>query len=73
MPLVILGDFNLHVSKEKATVEQMELASSCKQIVKGSTTSYGTTLELVFTNCPAANVWNVASAHSYNNLIFCTF
>ncbi len=34
MPLLILGDFNLAVLKEEASVEQMETASNCKQIVK---------------------------------------
>ncbi len=72
MPLLILGDFNLDVLKEKATVEQMEMASNCKQIVKDCTTMYGTTLDLVFTNSPTANVWNVSSAHSDHSVIYLT-
>ena len=69
-PLLIFGDFNLDISKENATIKEMELASNCKQVVKDPTTVYGTTIDLVFTNCSTIDVWNVTSTYSDHDLLF---
>jgi hypothetical protein len=50
--IIILGDFNTNVSQlDNSLCAWMEQNLSCQQLINSITTDYGTTLDLIFTNC----------------------
>lgn len=51
-PFIIVGDSNIDVQDKNNTVTKyMETTFHCKRILSKPTTSYGTTINLCFTNC----------------------
>ena len=68
--LVIMGDFNIDVSKKRSGLEQfMAETFSCQQMIHEPTTDHGSTLDLIFSNC-TGNYGTIETYWSDHKLVY---
>ena len=70
-PFLILGDFNIDVSRcqNASLLSEIEDIFNCKQLVKQSTTIYHTIIDLVFSNYDSVTIGLIESVISDHKLI----
>ena len=69
IPYVVLGDFNVNAATKPRMISDLEGIIGCRQLVQDSTTIYGTTIDLIFSNIPQSCVGTIVSVHSDHKIV----